>query len=251
MPYNASCVLRCKFAPTKMLYYYVPRAIVVQSCMYAIQRVLCVSAFWVSKHTIFTMTVHTCIIHAYICMCMYIFIYSANDPVCIIQVETLHTHTSVMGDCNLMAGIQLCNLCVRRSENEVCPPGISGQCGAEQVDNECSFSPCSKQSASGNYANHAVIMGVLRQSDVPKSWLQPFLSYSSTGLHVPLVSNRKSWLKSKPDEVLQGSVTFSREYQNLCLGLASNKLLLVSNVCVNVRYTCTCMYNVYTLMQCV
>ena len=223
-------------------------------CMSATQRVLRVPAFWVSKHSIlFTMVVHTCILHVYIhvCTCIYIYVsFSANDPVCIIQVETLRTHTSVMGDCNLMAGIQLSNLCVSRSENEggVCPLGISGQCEAEQADNECSFSPCSKQSASGNYANHAVIMGVLRQSDVPKSWLQPFLSYSCAGLHVPLASNRKSWLKSKPDEVLQGSVTFSREYQNLCLGLASNKLLLVSNV-VWMRGTCMyiCIHVLYSV----
>lgn len=173
-------------------------------------------------------------------MYMYVF-YSANDPVCIIQVEPLHTHTSVVGDCNLMAGIQSCNLCVRKSENEdACLSGSSGQCGAEEAGNECSFFPCSKQSASDNCTDRAVIMGVLRQRDVPKSWLQSFPSYLSTGLHVPLTSSRYSWLKSKPNELLQGSVTFSREYQNLCLGLASNELLLVSNVCVYIWYSTYC-----------
>jgi hypothetical protein len=144
---------------------------------------------------------------------------SANDPVCIIQVEPLHPPTSVIGSRNLMAGIQLYNLCVRRSgrEEEICQSGSSVLCGTDHAS-----------------ADHAVIVGVLRQRDVPKLWLQPILTYSSTGLHVPLASiDRNSWLKVEPDEVLQGSMTFSREYQNLCLRLASNKMLLL----LEVRYS--------------
>ena len=77
--------------------------------------------------------------------------------------------------------------------------------------------------------NHAVIVGVIRQCDVPYSLMQPCLSFSSIGLTIPSSNLGKSLqLQQSPERVLPTPRKISKEYQNMCGNLMCNRLLLVS-----------------------
>lgn len=73
-----------------------------------------------------------------------------------------------------------------------------------------------------SYGIYTVIVGVLRQSDIPNSSVQA--TYSCIGLTIP--SDMETWYQLRPDE--QCSKTFSRVYQNLCRKLGQNRKVLVS-----------------------
>jgi hypothetical protein len=75
-------------------------------------------------------------------------------------------------------------------------------------------------------ANHAIIVGVVRQSDIPSFLLHTM--YSSTGLSVPLSSFKsRLFIQQNLHDTLKGTNKFSQEYQNLSAKLTSSKMLLL------------------------
>ena len=80
--------------------------------------------------------------------------------------------------------------------------------------------------------NYAVIAGVLREGDTSSCILESRFPYSATSFGVPCSSlDGRMLLEQNPLEALEGTKRFSSEYQNLCVKLASKRLLLVCFIC--------------------